>query len=262
MGFKNLKTFALFESRKENLPFKLSKGVSKMKDLPEFKTMMDVLYDGKTRPIMFSEKDGTWKIYSTTYSTITISPEGLIEYNKYEISPVDDIPIETWTDAFDFITFYIIMLQLQKVITGWIGTFGRFVYKGESIPASIIKKTATAKNFHILLEMAIKKNGKNGIACLEDILKISKELLAEEIEKGQVHDKANQQKIISLLNVLKNSQYADDAVEIVSEAVLKTPSLMGAIENVSKKIYDDVLKKLGWDKMGDDMLRQIKDGIY
>jgi len=48
--------------------------------------------------------------------------------------------------------------------------------------------------------------------------------------------------------------------EIVEE-VAKTPTLLVGIERLDKELYDRVLKTLGWDKMGPDLLRQLKDGI-
>jgi hypothetical protein len=49
----------------------------------------------------------------------------------------------------------------------------------------------------------------------------------------------------------------EDILKIVSE----DPSLLGTIEGVDKSLYNKVLKGLGWDKMGPDLLRQLKDGI-
>ena len=44
-------------------------------------------------------------------------------------------------------------------------------------------------------------------------------------------------------------------------AVSEDPTLLKTIEDFDKVLYNKVLKGLGWDKMGPDLLRQIKDGI-
>jgi hypothetical protein len=50
--------------------------------------------------------------------------------------------------------------------------------------------------------------------------------------------------------------------EEVLKMVSEDPTLLETIEEADKSLYDKVLKGLGWDKMGPDMLRQLKDGIY
>ena len=49
----------------------------------------------------------------------------------------------------------------------------------------------------------------------------------------------------------------DSLVASVSE----DPTLLKQIEDFDKVLYNRVLKGLGWDKMGPDLLRQLKDGI-
>jgi len=49
----------------------------------------------------------------------------------------------------------------------------------------------------------------------------------------------------------------DSLVATVSES----PTLLKTIEDFDKVLYNKVLKDLGWDKMGPDLLRQLKDGI-
>jgi hypothetical protein len=50
----------------------------------------------------------------------------------------------------------------------------------------------------------------------------------------------------------------EDLLKMVSE----DPTLLETIEKADKSLYDKVLKGLGWDKMGPDILRQLKDGIF
>jgi hypothetical protein len=49
--------------------------------------------------------------------------------------------------------------------------------------------------------------------------------------------------------------------EIKNETI-KDPSLLSVIEKFDSELHDKVLKGLGWDKMGSDLLRQLKDGIF
>jgi hypothetical protein len=67
--------------------------------------------------------------------------------------------------------------------------------------------------------------------------------------------------------IKSNSHYAKlviptlpykDLLKIVSE----DPSLLGTIEEADKSLCDKVIKGLGWDKMGPDLLRQLKYGIF
>ena len=49
--------------------------------------------------------------------------------------------------------------------------------------------------------------------------------------------------------------------DFLIDAVSEDPTLLKTIENLDKVLYNKVLKGLGWDKMGPDLLRQLKDGI-
>ena len=49
----------------------------------------------------------------------------------------------------------------------------------------------------------------------------------------------------------------EDLLKIVSEY----PTLLETIEKADKDLYNKVLKGLGWDKMGPDMLRHIKSEL-
>jgi hypothetical protein len=50
----------------------------------------------------------------------------------------------------------------------------------------------------------------------------------------------------------------EDILKMVSE----DPTLLETIEVADKSLYDKVIKGLGWDKMGPDLLRQLKYGIF
>ena len=45
------------------------------------------------------------------------------------------------------------------------------------------------------------------------------------------------------------------------DAVPNKPTLLKAVEDFDKVMYNKLLKDLGWDKMGPDLLRQLKNGI-
>ena len=49
--------------------------------------------------------------------------------------------------------------------------------------------------------------------------------------------------------------------DIIIEEVSKDPKLLKSIEDFDKNLYARILKDLGWDKMGPDLLRQLKNGI-
>jgi hypothetical protein len=51
------------------------------------------------------------------------------------------------------------------------------------------------------------------------------------------------------------------SAEEIKNAVSKNPTLLVPLERRNRELYNKVLKELGWDKMGPDLLRQLKDGI-
>ena len=50
----------------------------------------------------------------------------------------------------------------------------------------------------------------------------------------------------------------EDLLKMVSE----DPTLLETMEKADKNLCDKILKGLGWDKMGPDLLRQLKAGIF
>ena len=54
----------------------------------------------------------------------------------------------------------------------------------------------------------------------------------------------------------------EDVLKVLPNLIHKNPQILAKIEVSDKELYNRVLKELGWDKMGPDILRQLKDGIY
>ena len=52
-----------------------------------------------------------------------------------------------------------------------------------------------------------------------------------------------------------------DVLKVLLKVVHKNPQTLAKIEGSDKELYDKVLKELGWDKMGPDMLRHIKSEL-
>ena len=49
----------------------------------------------------------------------------------------------------------------------------------------------------------------------------------------------------------------DSLLDVISGS----PTLLKAVEDFDKEMYNKILKDLGWDKMGPDLLRQLKNGM-
>ena len=60
-----------------------------------------------------------------------------------------------------------------------------------------------------------------------------------------------------MFNLISKIIKFEDLVDEVS----KNPLLLNSIERFDKVLYEKILKILGWDKMGTDLLRQLKNGI-
>jgi hypothetical protein len=61
-----------------------------------------------------------------------------------------------------------------------------------------------------------------------------------------------------LLNLVSGETDTDS---ILSDLVKEDPTVLSKLEELDKKLYDRILKNIGWDKMGPDLLRQLKMGL-
>lgn len=66
--------------------------------------------------------------------------------------------------------------------------------------------------------------------------------------------------------ILENREYSNLILSTIEfddlvECCKKNPILLGLVKDLDTKLYGDILKKLGWDKMGKDLIRVISQGL-
>jgi uncharacterized protein YjgD (DUF1641 family) len=91
---------------------------------------------------------------------------------------------------------------------------------------------------------------------ISDAMSEDPELTEEEIDKS--NRKWFSRERAKVINFIQNEFLSPNNI---TERASKDPKILNFIEKLDPELYRKVLKDLGWDKMGPDLLRQLKDGI-
>ena len=68
----------------------------------------------------------------------------------------------------------------------------------------------------------------------------------------------NTEKLIKLTN---KDFKGDKIASIISDVVKEDPTILSKIKELDKDLYDEIIKELGWDKIGKELLDQIISGL-
>lgn len=232
-----------------------------LKDLPEFKMLKEVLTMDRNppvKPVMTPDLDGSLKIHSLPLSTFKINSEGAVKYGETPIEPMSSFSPKTWGDLFDFITVY-------SICRGWIKGGGKvqrateeFVFEGKQPSDWFMNSIMGTELSWVLVEIAKRRHGESVMRGSQRVCKtLLKGILSLTPSEMQKQDGV----LRSCLRVLAGAKDVGGLADSLCEPVKETPSLLAVIEEATPELYDAILKRLGWDRMGPDLLRQLKMGI-
>jgi hypothetical protein len=259
---KHIKTFKIFESVKsegsKNFPRLTDDGIGflKLLVLPEMKTMKEVLSHYGSETAITTDDDGSIVIYSLSLPTFKIEKDGSLKCGDSSVIPVTSFPIKTWPDLLDFISIYSIkrILYGRGIIVG--DELEKFAFEGKPPKKVTLEKMFGERRFWLLKQIAERRGFKmrgihdNCVRALEKIFAGTR----SDIDK-------NKSKIILILKELVGFKGLDDLAGTIENSVRKNPQLLGIIEEGNQELYEILLKRIGWDRIGPDLLRQIKSGI-
>jgi hypothetical protein len=92
---------------------------------------------------------------------------------------------------------------------------------------------------------------------IDDALSDDPEMTEEEIEKSNREWFSRERK--KAIDFIQNKFLSPRGI---IDRIHKEPKILDFIEKLDPNLYQRTLKELGWDKMGPDLLRQLKAGIF